>query len=68
MGILNYFFVGTVFTFMIDCILKWQKDHPKVSTIFENNNWENRTRITYILLWPLALLVFFIAFIKSFIK
>ena len=68
MNILNYFFLGTAFTFIIDCIMKWQKDHPKVISLLENNNWKNETRIVCTLLWPLGILIFLTTFIITIFK
>ena len=66
MSILNYFFIGFIFTFMIECIIKWQKDHPRIISILDI--WKNETRIACVLLWPLALLYFLLAFFKQFFK
>jgi len=66
MSILNYFFIGTGFTFIMDLLLgiKSIKNHPKM----KDKNWGVRERIICILVWPLSILVFSIAFIKSFFR
>jgi len=66
MSILNYFFIGSGFTFIMDLLLgiKSIKNHTKM----KDKNWRVRERIICILVWPLAILVFSIAFIKSFFK
>jgi len=66
MSILNYFFIGVVFTFILDSILYRLQNHPIMLPIIEQ--WDNKTRIACILIWPLALIVFIVSFIKSGIK
>ena len=63
MSILNYFFIGTAFTFIIDVLLgmKIIKKHPKI----KDKSWGWEERITCILVWPIASLIFLIAFIKE---
>ena len=63
MSILNYFFIGFGFTFMIECIINWKKDHPRIKSI--SNIWKNDTRTACILVWPLALLFFILTFLKE---
>ena len=64
--ILNYLFIGAVFTLMIDCIINWKINDPRIISIL--NSWNNNTRIACILVWPLALIVFLISFIKTIFK
>ena len=66
MTVLNYFFIGFVFTFLIDILmsLKHIKNHPKM----ENHIWEMKERIMCIFIWPIAFIVFFIAFLKAYFK
>ena len=66
MSILNYFFIGVVFTFILDSILYRLQNHPIMLPILEQ--WDNKTRIACVLVWPLALIVFIVSFIKSGIK
>jgi len=66
MSILNYFFIGTGFTFIVDLLLgvKSIKNHPKM----KDKNWGVRERIICTLVWPLSVLIFSIAFVKSFFR
>tara|TARA_R110000764_G_scaffold31293_1_gene71762 strand:- start:11 stop:211 length:201 start_codon:yes stop_codon:yes gene_type:complete len=66
MTILNYFFIGAGFTFVMDLLLgiKHIQNHPAVKDI----NWRMQERILCMVIWPLASLVFLIAFIKQFFK
>ena len=64
MSILNYLFIGTAFTFVMDLLLGMEgiKNHPKM----KDKNWGMRERIICIIVWPLSVLIFTLAFIKSF--
>tara|TARA_B110000881_G_scaffold117259_1_gene102876 strand:- start:188 stop:388 length:201 start_codon:yes stop_codon:yes gene_type:complete len=66
MSILNYFFIGTVFTFIIDLLLSMEriKTHPAV----KDKDWGIRERIICVIVWPLSTVIFLIAFIKQFFK
>ena len=66
MSILNYLFIGTAFTFIVDLLLniKSIKNHP----CMKDKNWGTTERILCILVWPIGSLVFSIAFIKQFLK
>ena len=66
MSILNYFFIGTGFTFIIDLLLGLDifKNHPKM----KDKNWGMKERILCIIIWPIAAIIFTIAFIKQFFK
>ena len=66
MSILNYFFIGTVFTFIIDLLLSMEriKTHPTV----KDKDWGIRERIICVIVWPLSTVIFLIAFIKQFFK
>ena len=66
MSLLNYFFIGAGFTFIIDLLLSMErvKSHPAV----ENQEWGMSQRILCMAIWPLSVLVFLIAFIKQFFK
>ena len=63
MSILNYFFIGTGFTFIIDLLLGLDifKNHPKM----KDKTWGMSERITCTLIWPISVLLFTITFIKS---
>ena len=64
MSILNYFFIGASFTFILDLLLGMGKikNHPKM----KDKHWGWGERIACILVWPIASLVFSIAFIKAY--
>ena len=64
--IFNYFFIGFIFTFLVDILLNLEtiKNHPKM----KNNNWGWNERILCILFWPIAFTIFTLAFIKSIFK
>ena len=66
MSILNYFFIGAGFTFIVDLLLSMEriKNHIDV----KDNDWGMAQRILCMVIWPLASLVFLIAFIKQFFK
>ena len=66
MTILNYFFIGSSFTFLCDLLmnLKQIQNHPKM----KDKIWGWNERILCILFWPIALLIFSTAFIKQFFK
>ena len=62
--ILNYIFVGFAFTFLIDLLLNSEKikNHPNVKGL----SWGNKERIMCISIWPIAVLVFFLSFFKTY--
>ena len=66
MSLLNYFFIGAAFTFVMDLLLSVEsiKAHPAV----ENQEWGMSQRILCMVIWPIAALTFIIAFIKQFFK
>ena len=63
MSIINYFFIGTVFTFILDFILYKLKDHSLLEKVI--TKWDNKTRIACVLIWPIAMLIFVVTFITS---
>ena len=67
MTILNYFFIGVIFTFFVDLLLniKGIKDHPQME---DTPDWNMKLRIFCILLWPLSILLFIIACLTSFLS
>ena len=69
MAMYNYFFIGVVFTFVIDLILlsNYVRNHPKMKNVIEQN-WSMAARITCIVIWPLAAVVFIYSLIKQFFK
>jgi hypothetical protein len=66
MNLINYFFIGFVFTFLVDILLglKSIKNHPKM----KDYNWGWNERIICILLWPIAFLTFSVSFLKTYFK
>jgi hypothetical protein len=66
MSILNYFFIGFAFTFVIDLLIDMEsiKNHPAVV----DKNWGIKERILCIAIWPIAALTFIIAFTKQFFR
>ena len=66
MSLLNYFFIGAGFTFIVDLLLSTERvrSHPAV----ENQEWGMSQRILCMVIWPIAALTFTIAFIKQFFK
>ena len=67
MSILNYFFIGAAFTFVIDLILgmEMMRKHPRVQKSLQHGDWNMSSRIICIIIWPISFLVFFSAFIKE---
>ena len=63
MSILNYFFIGFSFTFIVDLLLNsnYIQNHPKKT----NTTWGIKERCICITIWPLAALVFFYSFFKT---
>ena len=66
MSILNYLFIGTAFTFVMDLLLSMEsvRKHADVA----DKEWGMKQRILCILIWPLAALVFTFNFIKQLFK
>ena len=66
MSILNYFFIGAGFTFIVDLLLSIER--IKTHTAMKGQDWGMTQRILCMVIWPLSVLVFLIAFIKQFFK
>jgi len=66
MSILNYFFIGFAFTFIVDVFMGYKpiKNNLKIKDI----TWGVKERLVCVLIWPLAALVFVISFIKQFLQ
>ena len=66
MSILNYFFIGVSFTFIVDLLLNIErvKNHPTM----KDQNWGVWQRILCVTMWPLSVLIFLISFVKQFFK
>ena len=70
MSILNYFFIGVAFTFLIDLLLgmDFMRKHPTVSVALEKDGWGLKQRIMLVLIWPLGAIVFITFFIVAYIR
>ena len=66
MSILNYFFIGAGFTFIVDLLLSIER--IKTHTAMKGQEWGMTQRILCIVIWPLSALVFLISFIKAIFK
>ena len=66
MSIINYFFIGVVFTFLLDLILTKLQNHPLMEEILKN--WGCKERIACTFIWPIAMLAFGGSFITSYFK
>jgi hypothetical protein len=66
MSILNYFFIGAGFTFVMDLLLSMER--IKIHIAVKDKDWGMAQRILCMIIWPLSALVFLIAFIKQFFK
>jgi hypothetical protein len=66
MSILNYFFIGFVFIFLVDIIAVWTRKKPEVQKAMVD--FGLKERLLAVLIWPLASLMFFTAFFKSYFK
>jgi hypothetical protein len=66
MSILNYFFIGAGFTFVMDLLLSIER--IKTHTAIKDKDWGMKERILCIIIWPLSALVFLISFIKTIFK
>ena len=65
MSIMNYFLIGTFFTFIMDYLLdKGLNKYPKLI----KETWGMKERIINIIIWPLSLSVFVIGFLKLILK
>jgi hypothetical protein len=66
MSLINYFFIGFIFTLGIDLLLslKSVKNHPKM----KDYNWGWNERTICILLWPISLTIFSVSFLKTYFK
>ena len=66
MSILNYFFIGAGFTFVVDLLLNTER--IKTHTVIKDKDWGIKERILCIIIWPLSALVFLISFLKTYFK
>ena len=66
MSILNYFFIGAGFTFVVDLLLSMER--IKAHTAIKDKDWGMTQRILCMVIWPLSALIFLISFIKQLFK
>ena len=59
MNIINYLFIGFVFTFLIDYVCDKFEVFQKVP------DWDWGARMIFILFWPIGLLIFLYYFLKA---
>ena len=64
MSIHNYFIIGVVCAFLSDILLVKLKNHPQIKLL----EWGWVERLAVILIWPIALIVFIVAFFKAYYK
>tara|TARA_R110002012_G_scaffold65997_2_gene172810 strand:+ start:78 stop:281 length:204 start_codon:yes stop_codon:yes gene_type:complete len=64
--IINYLFIGVVFTFLVDLFFNIAQNNPKVKEASED--WDTEQRIACALLWPIGVIWFLIALIKNTLK
>ena len=64
--VINYFFIGFVFTFIVDLFLNNAQDNPKVKEALKD--WDTEQRIACAMLWPVGVIWFLIALIKNALK
>ena len=60
--ILNYLFIGFVFSFLLDYF------SFKLSHLTHIKNWKWKERILVISIWPIFLVIFSVSFLKSYFK
>ena len=63
--ILTYFFIGVIFTCLVDLSIDYFNKTNR-SHLLENLDWDNGQRVMCIIIWPFAMVVFILAFLKSF--
>ena len=65
MTLYKYFLIGFIFTLLIDMLMGMLKNQKLLPKKVE---WDWYNRILCIVIWPLAVAWFFIAFFKQFFK
>ena len=63
--IINYLFIGVVFSFLLDYLVYKNQNHKSFKNI---PNWTWKERILLILIWPLGLANFIYGFIKEYFR
>jgi hypothetical protein len=64
--ILTYLLFGVIFTFLIDMLINYLY-YLNVSLI-DDMEWDNLQRFFCVLLWPFALVIFVIAFLRKYFE
>ena len=66
-NILTYFFIGVVFTFLIEVLITKleEKNFPNFA---HEVTWDNTQRILCVIVWPLGIVWFLVAFFRSWIN
>ena len=60
--ILNYIFIGFVCTFLLDYMSHKFQNHPSWEKV---PKWDWGARITFVLFWPVGVVLFIYTFIKE---
>jgi len=65
--ILTYLFIGVVFTFLVDLLIVHltKTNHLVITNNSLDLSWDNSQRVLCVILWPFAMVVFLIAFIRT---
>ena len=63
--ILNYIFICFALTFLLDYISDKYADHPAFKDV---PDWGWSSRIIFILLWPIGVIIFIVLFVDNFIN
>jgi predicted PurR-regulated permease PerM len=66
-NILTYFFIGVVFTFLIEVLVSKleEKNFPN----FNNQIiWNNTQRLLCVILWPFGIVFFLVSFFRSWLN
>ena len=64
--VLNYFFIGFAFIFLLDLILIRLHKNPIMKEVVKRWGWKER--VACVLVWPIAALVFSLSFVISHFK
>ena len=63
--VLNYIFIGFIFTFLLDYVSDKYANHPAFKDV---PVWGWGARIMFILFWPIGAIIFTYAFLKSYFE
>ena len=64
MSVLNYFFIGFAFAFIVDILLNLKPYREAKIDL----KWNWAQRLSAILIWPIGVIIFLVAFFKAFFK